>query len=1038
VANDLGGIRGWIELDVKEAIKAYTEVRQHHLSAVSALNSGAGAIAAVSAGFVTAGAGMAAGIMVAVNAAAEFERKLDFFTAVSGATQKEYDKIREKALQLGADTIYSADQIADSFVELAKSGVETQDILNGIGDAVANLGAATDIPLAQAATSLTTILNTFNLSAEDAVDVVDKLAGAANASSIDVGDLITTMTYAGASAKTAGISFEDVNTAIALLGENGIKGSKAGTGLRQMFDKLIAPTRTGKEALKELGIILDDGTNSLLDASGALKPIPQLLDMLNGPLSQLSVDKKMDILGQIFPITSLPTILNLLNEGSAGLARLNAEIGKTTALDIASERLDNLSGDIEILKGNLQTLVINIGSTQQAFARGLVQSIQAVVDWLNSLDSSTLGLITTTAAVVAGMLIFIGVAGLFAGSLLNIISLAIRLNDAMLFLGKTIPIVAFAWARLKAVMLFPGTPIIALLLAIAAALAFFFTQTETGKGVWAQLMAVFNQAMAVVLPMLQQFAELLGGWLTTALAAVGPLLTQLAGTFSGWFASALQVVIPLLQIIGDFLMAVIAPVLPIITQLLAGLGAAFAGVGTDATGLQGIMNIFAGLAAAMVNIIPVILTTVVQLITLILQVIVAAAPLLLTAFLTTLTSLVTALTAILPTIIAALTQVITTILVALVSMLPMILTAAIQLFTGIVMAITTVLPMIITTLITAITAILTALIQALPLLLNAAVQFFLAIVQAIPVILPPLITAVVGMIPMVLAALLAMIPLVIEAAINLFMAIVEAIPEIIPPLIEAVIGLLPILISTVIGLIPALIQAAIQLFLALVMAIPKIIPPLIGAILGMVPVLVSTIIGIIPQLINAAVQLFMGIVEAIPQVIPAIVGALVSMGRQMIEGLVSGVTAMAKRVIGAIQDVVGGAIDFAKNLLNINSPSKVFRDIGVNTIMGMVVGMEKTAPQLERTFGVISDSLDSFYDQVYAAREMDMMLNLQTQMDPLNMGLQGQLAALTDLMTDIAEKDTFNIEKLEVTKEEGENLDVSLPNAIRKTAYMVG
>jgi phage-related protein len=222
------------------------------------------------------------------------------------------------------------------------------------------------------------------------------------------------------------------------------------------------------------------------------------------------------------------------------------------------------------------------------------------------------------------------------------------------------------------------------------------------------------------------------------------------------------------------------------------------------------------------------------------------------------------------------------------------------------------------------------------------------------------------------------------------------------------------------------------------MAIPKIIPPLIGAILGMVPVLVSTIIGIIPQLINAAVQLFMGIVEAIPQVIPAIVGALVSMGRQMIEGLVSGVTAMAKRVIGAIQDVVGGAIDFAKNLLNINSPSKVFRDIGVNTIMGMVVGMEKTAPQLERTFGVISDSLDSFYDQVYAAREMDMMLNLQTQMDPLNMGLQGQLAALTDLMTDIAEKDTFNIEKLEVTKEEGENLDVSLPNAIRKTAYMVG
>lgn len=1038
MANELGGIRGWIELDVKEAIKAYTEVRQEHLSAVSALNSGAGAIAAVSAGFITAGAGMAAGIMVAVNAAAEFERKLDFFTAVSGATQKEYDAIREKALQLGADTIYSADQIADSFVELAKTGVDTKDILDGIGEAVANLGAASDMPLTDAAVGLTTVLNTFHIAATEAVGVVDRLAGAANSSSIDVNDLILTLSYAGASAATAGIAFEDVNTAIALLGERGIRGSKAGTGLRQMFDKLIAPTNAGKEALKGLGIVLDDGTNSLLNAQGGLKPIPQLLDILNEKLAPLATNEKMDILGQIFPITSLPTILNLLDGGSAGLARLNEEINKTSALDIASERLDNLSGDIEVLKGNLQTLVINIGATQQAFARGLVQSIQVVVDWLNNLDSSTLGLVTTTAAVVAGMLIFIGVAGLFAGSLLNIISLALRLNDAMLFLGKTIPIVAVAWARLKAVMLFPGTPIIALLLAIAAALAFFFTQTEAGQKVWGQLMAVFNQAMAVVLPMLQQFAELLGGWLTTALAAVGPLLTQLAGTFSGWFTSALQTIIPLLQIVGNFLMSVIAPVLPIITTLLTGLSAAFAGVGTEASGLQGFMNIFAGLAAGLINMIPVILTAVVQLITLILQVIVAAAPLLLTAFLTTLTSLVTALTTILPTIIAALTQVITSILVALVSMLPMILTAAIQLFTGLVTAITTVLPMIITTLITAITAILQALIQALPLLLNAAVTFFLAIVEAIPVILPPLITAVVGMIPQVLAALLAMIPLVIEAAINLFMAIVEAIPEIIPPLIESVIGLLPILISTVIGLIPQLLQAAIQLFLALVTAIPKIIPPLISAILGMVPKLIGTIIGIIPQLIAAAVQLFMGIVQAIPQVIPAIVNALVSMGRQMIEGLISGVTAMAKRVIGVIQDVVGGAVNFAKGLLGIKSPSRVFRDIGVNTIMGMVVGMEKTAPQLERTFGVIGDSLESFYDQVYAAREMDMMLNLQTQMDPLNMGLQGQLAALTDLMTDIAEKDTFNIEKLEVTKEEGENLDVSLPNAIRKTAYMVG
>ena len=106
------------------------------------------------------------------------------------------------------------------------------------------------------------------------MEVVDRLAGAANSSSIDVGDLITTMTYAGASAATAGVEFDDVNTAIALLGERGIKGSKAGTGLRQMFDKLIAPTNKGKVALQGLGIVLEDGSNQLLDMNGNLKPIP--------------------------------------------------------------------------------------------------------------------------------------------------------------------------------------------------------------------------------------------------------------------------------------------------------------------------------------------------------------------------------------------------------------------------------------------------------------------------------------------------------------------------------------------------------------------------------------------------------------------------------------------------------------------------------------------------------------------------------------------------------------------------------------------
>jgi phage-related protein len=184
----------------------------------------------------------------------------------------------------------------------------------------------------------------------------------------------------------------------------------------------------------------------------------------------------------------------------------------------------------------------------------------------------------------------------------------------------------------------------------------------------------------------------------------------------------------------------------------------------------------------------------------------------------------------------------------------------------------------------------------------------------------------------------------------------------------------------------------------------------------------------------------MGIVQAIPKVVPKIVSQLVSMGRDLIEGLARGIANAGNAVMNAIGNVVNGAVDWAKGLLGIKSPSRVFMGIGKFTIQGMINGMDQMKPQLERHMSMVADSLDSFYDQVYAAREFDTMMNLQTEMgiNSSNNGLAAEMAALNAQLAEIAEKDTVNIEKLEVTKEEGENLDESLPKAIRKSAYLVG
>lgn len=1012
--------RAQMLLDVRDALDSYTKLRQEHLSTVSALGSGAGALTAIGAAFTAAGVGLGAGLLDASLAAGEFERKLDYFTAVAGpGAADQYDKVREEALRLGNDTIYSAGEIADSFVELAKSGVGVEDLLGGIGEAVSNLGAATDMPLEDAAKGLTTILNTFSIEAENAVEVVDKLAGAANSSSIDVNDLILTMTYAGASAKVAGIEFEDVNTAIALLGERGIRGSKAGTGLRQMFDKLIAPTKKGTAALKDLNIVTEDGTNKLIDLDGGLKPIPEMLDILNGSLEGLTTAEKMDVLGNIFPITSLPTILNLLDGGSEAMARLNGEINKTTAMDVASQRLDNLSGDIEILRGNLETLKINVGSVADGFLRWVTQGLVAVTQWLNNLDPAVLSLIVGLVAAAAGILTFIGVAGLMAGALLNMAQLVLVLGPALQTLAKVFPILTVAVARLKAVLLFPATPIIAVFLAIAGALAFFFTQTEKGQQVWGQLVAMFQNLMVQAQPLLA-------------------VLMEFAGVVAGWLMQALSALVPILMVVGEFFMTVLAPYIGIVTELLTGLAGAFSGVGSSASGLQGLAEIGTQIFEGIIQAIPLVINALVQLVTTLLTSLIGMLPMLVQGAITLFQGLIQGIIQVLPMVVQAVIQLITSVLTSLIGMLPMLVQAALTLFQGIVQGIATAIPLIVHAVVQLLTTIVTALIDAIPVLLDAAIQLFTTLVEALPEIIPMLIEAVVGLIPQIIEALLNMIPVLLNAAVELFTSLVKAVVEIVPMLIETVVGLIPVIITSLINMIPILLNGAIQLFMAIVQAVPQIIGMLIPAIVNLIPTIIGTVLSLIPQLLNAAVQLFLAIVQAVPQIIPQVINALVEMGRQLVEGLARGIGNSGKAVLNAIGGVVNGAIDWAKGLLGIKSPSRVFRTVGTQTIQGMIMGIDNMRSDLKRSYDIVADSMDTFYDQVYAAREFDVMMNLQSQMAPMQTSMGTQFAELNDRLAEIAEKETFRVEKLEVNNPEPEKASDSLPNAIRKTADFLG
>lgn len=1053
----LGTIRGQMILDVKQALNAYTQARQAHISTVTALRTGAGATAASGAVIAAAGAAMVAGFIGAINEAAKFEKQLDAFSAVSNATQAEYDAIRAKALQLGADTRYSANEIADSFIELGKSGVKAQDIIDGIGEAVANLSSATDIPLADSATSLTTILNTFGLAATDAVRVVDLLAGAANSSSIDVQELITTITYAGASAKVSGISFEDLNTAIALLGKRGIAGSKAGTGLRQMLDKLLAPTNAGKEALRDLGIITADGANNLLDYQGNLKPIPDLLDALNTATSGLSTADKVDVLGKIFPITSLPTILNLLDAGSASLRELNGEINQTTALDIAAERMNNLQGSIERLRGSVQTLKIQTGSAFQSIAKFFVDVADGIVDTLTRLPAWVTVSITVLFALVGVLLIVIGTAGLFAGSILNLIALSTVMNTSVLpFMAALFTTLTGAlrtatiamWGFVSSAAANPFVRIAAVIGIIVTALIVLYNTSATFRNavqpIFQGLQNIFQQLAPIVTSVLGYIANFFTN-IGPAAAGVGSSLvsslTSLAGVLAGALGTAIQTILPpllsLVQILVTTLMPTINALMPIIATLGQILGAILGG---NIGALSGLVAVLGGqlqnliivmastLIPAIIQLVTTIIVTLIGLIPTLVEVgvklflslvtaIATALPIIIGALLQGLVGLLNAVVTMIPTFITTFALVLNTLLTTIATLLPVIIQAGVQLFTGLITALVTVIPLLINIIVTLIPLLIQVILTALPLIIQAAISIFTGLIEGLVTALPQIITALIEAFIQILTALLGMLPTLIEAAITLFLGLVTGLLTALPQIITALVGAIPQIITALVNALPLIIDGAIKLFLGIVTGLIKAIPQIIAAVVKAIPQIVQALINAVPQLIDA--------------------------GRQLIQGLINGVGQMGNALWQAAQRIASKAIDSIRQFFGIASPSKVFTKIGVFLIQGLVNGigsMQRAAVMAVNTLAnqVMSVPLAvdtaGLYTSMAATRQMatDMTLGAGS------LGVEQTNRLLLDNMGEQLQNLTIeqNID-INVNNPEPEPASESLPNAVRKVAKIL-
>lgn len=414
--------------------------------------------------FGAIGTASAIGLGYAVKKAAEFEQAM---TNVESLMSKDEWKENGSAFtqmvtDLGASTKYSSVQVADGLQEMVKAGLSTEDILKGGLKDGLNLATAGGLELAEAAEVMSTALNAFtNDAAINSTRAADLLAGAANASATDVHEMKYALSQTSAVANMVNQSFENTSTALAVMAQNGLKGSDAGTSLKTMLMNLSPQTEAAARQMEAVGLAQLNVTNgymylqkrgiepatksyddvikklqelaevnagegaskskvtkeyeklvkesglvssSFFKQNGEAKDMKQIFDLLNKSMKGLSQEQQINALKTMFGTDAVRAATIAAKSGTEGYQEMADAMQGTTAADVAAKRMETLKGSIEKLKSSAETAITTFGTALiPVFDKG-AKAATWLIDKFNNLDKGVQTFIVGGTAMAAASL----------------------------------------------------------------------------------------------------------------------------------------------------------------------------------------------------------------------------------------------------------------------------------------------------------------------------------------------------------------------------------------------------------------------------------------------------------------------------------------------------------------------------------------------------------------------------------------------------------------------------------------------------------
>jgi len=305
-----------------------------------------------------------------------FEQSMANVRAITGATAVEFVQLGDAAKEMGRTTVFSASEAAKALELLGLAGFNVKESIAALPGVLA-LAASTGVDLAESTSIVAEAVRAFGLAAAESSRVADVFSKTITSTNTDLLTFREAFKFVAPVAATAGAQIEEVSAAIGQLANFGIKGSIAGTALRNAYIALQDPMVATKQAFRELGLAQATGVDGTVSLTQALEILAQ---------KGASTAQVIELFGK----RSGPAIQALRIGGVDALRDLTAALqaAEGAAKRAADVRLDTLFGDFKLFTSKIEGLAIDVfeksigplfRTVVQAINKGLDQIAKANV-----------------------------------------------------------------------------------------------------------------------------------------------------------------------------------------------------------------------------------------------------------------------------------------------------------------------------------------------------------------------------------------------------------------------------------------------------------------------------------------------------------------------------------------------------------------------------------------------------------------------------------------------------------------------------------